>query len=297
MNLEVISHIPVGRAHRTPLLFVHGAYSGAWVWDQHFLPFFAKQGYQAHALSLRGHGESLGREGLMFARLRDYVADLEEVIATLPAPPVLIGHSLGGMVVQKVLHRRPVPAAVLMASVPPHGMIPSMFGMSFANPGLFRELAMVQTFGPMVINGLNVRRALFADDTPDEAVVRYMKRFQPESTLVILDLMGLDLPPSTPCLDLPVLVMGAENDMFVFPGGIDATADTYRATAEMFPDMGHAMMLDHNWLKPAERMLEWLADSLKVADTRAPVRKRTSPKATAGDRELPALRGATSQLH
>lgn len=46
MKLEVISHLPVGRAHPTPLLFVHGAYSGAWVWDQHFLPYFAKQGYQ-----------------------------------------------------------------------------------------------------------------------------------------------------------------------------------------------------------------------------------------------------------
>lgn len=286
MNLEVISHLPVGRAQPTPLLFVHGAYSGAWVWDEHFLPFFAKHGYAAHALSLRGHGESDGHASLMFARLRDFVADVEEVIATLPKPPVLIGHSLGGMVVQKVLHRRPLPAAVLMASAPPHGMIPSLFGMAFANPGLFRELAMVQSFGPMVINGLNVRRALFADDTPDEAVIRYMKRFQPESTLVILDLMGLDLPPSTPCLDLPVLVLGAEHDQFVFRGGIEATAETYRTEAEIFPGMGHAMMLDHNWQQVAERMLQWLAQTVKTTARTAKPARRSDDAPTARPTQL-----------
>ncbi len=292
MNLEVISHLPVGRAQPTPLLFVHGAFSGAWVWDEHFLPFFAKNGYQAHALSLRGHGESPGREGLTFARLRDYVADVEEVIATLPTPPVLIGHSLGGMVVQKVMHRCELPAAVLMASSPPHGMIPSMFGMSFTNPGLFRDLAMVQAFGPDTVNGLSLRRALFADATSDAEVSRYMRRFQAESTLVILDLIGLDLPPSTPCLDLPVLVLGAEHDTFIFRGGLDATADTYRTTAEVFPGMAHAMMLEHNWQQVADRILGWLTTTLKTKSEAPSPHKRTGEKTAMADAKLPAVSGA-----
>lgn len=292
MNLEVISHLPVGRAQPTPLLFVHGAFSGAWVWDEHFLPFFAKNGYQAHALSLRGHGESPGREGLTFARLRDYVADVEEVIATLPTPPVLIGHSLGGMVVQKVMHRCELPAAVLMASSPPHGMIPSMFGTSFTNPGLFRDLAMVQAFGPDAVNGLSLRRALFADATTDAEVSRYMRRFQAESTLVILDLMGLDLPPSTPCLDLPVLVLGAEHDTFIFRGGLDATADTYRTTAEVFPGMAHAMMLERNWQQVADRILGWLTTTLKTKSEAPSPHKRTGEKTATADAKLPAVSGA-----
>lgn len=275
MKLELISRAPTGPAKSTPLLFVHGAYSAAWIWDQHFLPFFADLGYPAHAVSLRGHGDSDGRDGLLFARLRDYVADVEQVIDTLGAPPVLIGHSLGGMVVQKIIHRRPVPGVVLMASAPPHGMIPSMFGMAFTNPGLFREMALVQTFGPEIVNGLNVRQALFCDDTPDEDVIRYMHRFQPESTLVVLDLMGLDLPPSIAKLDVPVLVLGAENDCFVFPGAVHATADTYRTKAEVFPGMAHAMMLDHNWRKVADRIAGWLAESVAEPEmTAAPAAGR-----------------------
>ena len=297
MNLEVISHLPVGRAHPTPLLFVHGAYSGAWVWDEHFLPFFARNGYQAHALSLRGHGESPGHEGLIFARLRDYVADVEEVMATLPTPPVLIGHSLGGMVVQKVMHRRELPAAVLMASAPPHGMITSMFGMAFANPGLIRELAMVQTVGPMAVDGVNLRRALFADATPDETVARCMRRFQSESALVVLDLLGLDLPPSTPCLDLPVLVLGAEHDSFVFRGGLDATADTYRTVAEVFPGIAHAMMLEHNWQTVADRILGWLAATVKPKAEASAPRKRAADRAATPKADLPAVSGTATQVH
>ncbi len=262
MKLEVISRRPAGKAHPTPLLFVHGAYSGAWVWDEHFLPYFAARGYAAHALSLRGHGRSEGQDRLLFARLRDYVADVEQVMSMFDRPPVLIGHSMSGLVVQKILHRQPVPAAVLMASAPPHGMIPSMFGMAFTNPGLFRELALVQAFGPDIVNGLNVRQALFCDDTPDADVIRYLHRFQPELTLIVLDLMGLDLPPSTPGLDLPVLVLGAADDSFIFPGAIAATADTYRTRPEIFDGTAHAMMLDHNWRKVADRIAGWLPAAL-----------------------------------
>jgi pimeloyl-ACP methyl ester carboxylesterase len=259
MKLEVITRAPTGKPRPTPLLFVHGSSSGAWVWDRHFLPFFAEQGYEAQALSLRGHGASAGREILPFCRLRDYVADLEQVASALPHPPVLIGHSMGGMVVQKVLHRQRVPAAVLMASVPPHGLLGSLLGMALTNPVLDREIAWAQALEP---RSVAVRRALFSDDTPDDEVRGYLDRFQPESTLVILDLLGLDLPPSRPRLNLPVLVLGAENDGFVFSGALEATARTYRTRPEILPGLAHAMMLDHGWERVARRILDWLAVTL-----------------------------------
>ena len=53
--------------------------------DRHFLPFFADRGYEAHALSLRGHGASEGHELLKFWRLWDYVADVKQVASALPA--------------------------------------------------------------------------------------------------------------------------------------------------------------------------------------------------------------------
>lgn len=262
MNLEVISRKPKGKTRATPLLFVHGAYGGAWIWDQHFLPYFAEHGYASHALSLRGHGESEGWEQVGVARLRQYVADLEQVAASFDKRPALIGHSMGGMVVQKYLHEYETPAAVLMASVPPHGLVGSFLGMAFGNPTLFVDMAKMQVFGPAVSDGESVRRALFSDETSQETINKMLHRLQGESTMAIVDLLGLDLPPSTPGLDLPVLVLGAENDRFVFRGALEATAKTYRTKPVVFPRMAHAMMLEHHWEQVAKTMVDWLNETL-----------------------------------
>ena len=89
-ELEVLCRTPAGTARPTPLLFVHGAYTAAWCWDENFLPWFAEQGYAAYAVSLSGHGGSRGRAYLDSFSIADYVADVADVVAQLPAPPVLI---------------------------------------------------------------------------------------------------------------------------------------------------------------------------------------------------------------
>ena len=63
-RLEVRSRLPSTPARKAPLLFVHGGYCDAWCWDVYFLPWFARRGHAAHALSLRGDGESDGRDML-----------------------------------------------------------------------------------------------------------------------------------------------------------------------------------------------------------------------------------------
>jgi len=102
LHLELRSRLPIrggkNNGRKPPLLFVHGGYSDSWFWDAYFLPWFARQGYAAHALSLRGHGESGGHDSLFVVGLDDYAADVEHVMAELPAPPVLIGHSMGAAV-------------------------------------------------------------------------------------------------------------------------------------------------------------------------------------------------------
>lgn len=104
-----------------PLLFIHGAYTAAWCWAEHFLPYFAQAGFNCQALSLSGHGASRRRDHLDSYSIDDYIKDVAEVTAQLPVPPVLIGHSMGGFVVQKYLEQYPAAAAVLMCSVPPQG--------------------------------------------------------------------------------------------------------------------------------------------------------------------------------
>ena len=74
-QLEIIEASPPKsrKGGARPLLFVHGAFAGAWCWAEHFLPYFAKQGFRACALSLSGHGGSPGRERLDWLSISDYV--------------------------------------------------------------------------------------------------------------------------------------------------------------------------------------------------------------------------------
>jgi pimeloyl-ACP methyl ester carboxylesterase len=261
-RLEVIAREPAGRRRKTPLLFVHGAYSSAAIWEPFFLPFFAEHGFAVHALSLRGHGGSEGRGGLATVRLADYVADVESVAAELPAPPVVIGHSMGGMVAQKLIQTHNLPAAVLLASGPPHGTIVTGMAMALSHPALFRQMARMQLLGPHTAGIEEARRAMFRADTPDDHIRAVLPPAQAESHLAMLDMLGLDLPPSRPRRDVPVLVVAGDNDPFLTRGAIEVTARAYGTEAVIFPGMPHALMLDPDWRAVAERMLAWLEETL-----------------------------------
>src|ERR1700679_3824393 len=121
--LEVIDKGSATESHPVPLLFVHGAWHAAWCWDEHFLDFFAAQGYRAIAVSLRGHGKSPGGERLRWTRIRDYADDVAEPSPQLPSPPVLLAHSMGGFVVQTYLEHHAAAGAVLVAPIPPTGVL------------------------------------------------------------------------------------------------------------------------------------------------------------------------------
>ena len=115
---------------KPPLLFLHGAFHGAWCWSEHFLPFFAAAGYDSYALSLRGHGGSeLGEQHPAGATgtLQSHLADIASFIATLECPPVLLAHSLGGLLAAAYAgqvaagQRPPLAGLALLAATPPSG--------------------------------------------------------------------------------------------------------------------------------------------------------------------------------
>ena len=108
MQLELITAGKESASRPAGVVFVHGAWHGAWCWQDTFMPRFVQAGYAVYSLSLRGHGQSDGGESLRWSRVADYVADLAAVTADMPNPPLLVWHSMFGLVVQKYLERCPV---------------------------------------------------------------------------------------------------------------------------------------------------------------------------------------------
>ncbi len=259
-GLELLSHAPPAksRKHKTPLLFIHGAYTAAWCWAEHFLPFFAAQGYLSYALSLSGHGASRGRRHLDSFGINDYISDVAEVVADLPVPPVLVGHSMGGFVVQKYLEKHQAPAAVLMCAAPPQGLMSAAFGLMFQKPGLMSDLNSVRSGGRVSVETL--RQALFAQPIAAEDLRRYLRLSQSESHRAIWDMTLFNLPHPSRVNNTPLLVLGGELDQLIPASLVEMTARTYSVEAELFPGMGHGLMLERDWRIVAGRIHSWLTE-------------------------------------
>lgn len=245
-----------------PLLFVHGAYVGAWCWDEHFLPALADRGHTAHAVSLRGHGESGGC--LATAGIDDFVADLRGVVDRLETTPILVGHSMGGVVVQRYLQRYDAAGAVLMASLPPQGMAGLTLQFARRDPALWVGFGALQTFGPGITSPRVLRRALFSDDFPDDRVDGYAARITQESPRALAELTGPVVTGRLPN-DVPTFVLGADDDAIVPAWAVEATARAFDTDAAFVPSVAHAMMLDTGWERSLQALLDWL-DETDLAD-------------------------------
>ncbi len=255
--LEVIEKGCVSEAHPVPLLFVHGAWHAAWCWDENFLSFFADKGYRALALSFRGHGESPTDKPLRRCSVADYVEDVSSVAEGLPSPPVVIGHSMGGLIVQKYLEKHEAPAGVLMTSIPPQGNLRNALRWIKHRPSHFVKMTVTGKALPYINSPELARERFFSAHTPEADVRKYAARLQEDSSRIGIDCLLLRLPRPKR-VTAPVLVLGAEQDTAHTRQEILATARAYGTKAEFFPDMGHNMMLEPGWIAVADRIDSWL---------------------------------------
>ena len=256
MQLEVVTREPETRTSDTPLLFVHGSCHAAWCWEEHFLDYFAGRGYAAHAMSLRGHGGSEGKERLRWTSVKDYVADVAQVAGQLPQAPVVVGHSLGGLVVQKYLEQYRAPAAVLVAPSPSVGMLVAGFPLFLSRPLLFIRSFLTLDIQALYSTPALVEQMLFSAGVEKAKVERYAGRFGQESFRAALEMMFYLPRPRR--VTSPLLVLGAGRDVIVRPRAIERTARAYRAEVRIFPALAHDMMLEEGWEDVARHILAWL---------------------------------------
>lgn len=104
-----------------PVLFVHGWWGGAWVWDG-WLRRFAERGHDGHAPNLTGYHGSGATTDIGRVPFAQHLADVLAVAANLDRP-VLVGHSVGGLLVAKAASRADVAGAVVLAGLPPRGIV------------------------------------------------------------------------------------------------------------------------------------------------------------------------------
>lgn len=256
-GLELISCLPDKPARGAPpLVFVHGAFAGAWTWAEQFMPRVAEAGYASFALSLRGHGESFGAEHIDHHSIRDYVDDLARIVEEIAQTPVLIGHSMGGFVVQKYLEHHTARAAVLMSSVPPQGLVAATFHLFLKRPGMLMEIN--NLLSNREISLATAREALFAKPISEALLTRFMTQMSPESQRAIWDMSMFNLVNISVVRRTPLMVLGVEHDQLIPPFLVSATGHAYNVPARIFPGFGHGFPIEPGGEEIIDAVVDWL---------------------------------------
>jgi pimeloyl-ACP methyl ester carboxylesterase len=250
---------PAGRARSHSVLFVHGMWGGSW-YLRNYLYRAAQVGWDAWALNLRGHGESPAHDGLGRASLLDYVADVRRCLQHL-GPAVLVGHSMGGLIIQKVAESGQkvaeggaVAAAVLLTSAPPRGIRalhgPVLARMARYVPAMLAGRAFTVTRAHadfLFFNGLSAAQRDWA-----------YPRLGPESGRAARELALGGLAVDARAVRCPVLVVGAERDRITPVALQRRIAQHYRAEYQEAAGHAHMLMLEEEWERPFKDVLTWM---------------------------------------
>ena len=245
-----------------PLVFVHGGYISSACWDVSFLPFFQQRGYPCHAFDLSGHGRSAGRAQLDQFGIDDYADDVGQVVAGLGALPVLIGHSMGAIVVQRYLEKASARAVVLMAPVPPTGVAAAGIQLALRHPDFIveAERAVRGEFTAKTIRVL--REVYFSPDVSAEQFALFAPMVQDESTRALAELMALALRLPARRPRIPALVIGGQLDALFAANRLYMTASGWNGDTCVIARAGHMLMMDPQWRDAAEKIDDWLGDRL-----------------------------------
>ena len=256
-----------------PVVMIPGAFCGPWAFDK-FRPVFEKAGYRVHTPALRHHDEGVPSRALGTTSLLDYARDLEALIATLPAPPILLGHSMGGLLAQMLAAKGLARALVLLAPSAPWGVLPSTW----------MELASAQTMflaGDFWNAPLKpvawIAQANALDHLPPAERDAVFAQFVPESGLATFETMhwaldakrAADVPARK--VTCPVLCLVGSDDRINPPGTVRRVAQRYsgRVEYEELPGFSHWLIGEPGWETVAGRATQWLSATL-ADEARAP---------------------------
>jgi len=243
---------------------VHGMWGGAWYWEK-FRSVFEAKGYRCVAVTLPYH--DMGPGGIPDPRLGttsllDYAEFLEKEIAKLGTKPIIMGHSMGGLLAQILGARSLAKSLVLLTTASPSGIIalkPSViksFWSIQTTWGFWRKPTR-QTFAEATYSMLNLLSEKEQRETYGKFVYE-SGRAAFEIGYWLLDLVNASKVDESK-VTCPVLVIAGAEDRITPASVVRKVAEKYRnATYKEFPNHAHWIMAEPGWQEVAEYISGWL---------------------------------------
>ena len=251
----------------TTVVMVHGAFCGAWSFERFRAPFEAR-GWRVVAPDLRGHGEGMGAGAVAGLSMGDYARDLVRLCAELPEPPMLIGHSLGGLVCQLAARRVRPKAMVLLAPSPPWGGTGSTVeeAVTAASVGLLDPF-----WSGAVAPDREVMRRHSLDRVRGPYRAQILQRMGHESARALREVLNWWLDPFMTTsvgpgpLPAPTLAIAGGRDAVHPAPTVRRTAERIGAAYREMPGMSHWLVGEPGWEDVAAQALAWLEDDRRAA--------------------------------
>ncbi|WP_309089624.1 alpha/beta hydrolase [Phenylobacterium sp.] len=248
----------------TTVVMAHGAFCGAWAFERFRAPFEAR-GWRVVAPDLRGHGAHGGVAGLS---MRDFADDLAGLCQELPEAPVLIGHSLGGLVCQMAARRVRPRAMVLLAPSPPWGVA----GSSVEEAVTATAVGLLDPFwSGAVAPDRALMRSHSLNRVPKAYADKILARMGPESARALRETLNWWLDPFMTTsvgpgpLPAPTLVMAGGRDVVHPAATARRTAERIGAVYREMPQMSHWLIGETGWEDVAALALDWLGNLDRAA--------------------------------
>jgi pimeloyl-ACP methyl ester carboxylesterase len=247
----------------TPVLLVHGAFCGGWVWDA-FAARLRDAGCVVAAPDLPGHASDDPPGSVAGRSISDYARAIAAVAEKMPSPPVLIGHSLGGLVALLAAARTRTAGVALLAPSPPWGVSGSTMEEAVSSVSLY-------AFGPYWAQAISPDYPTFrryaVDRLPRHARHALRDRLVPESGRALFETLNWWLDPFMTTMAqpdriaAPILAIAGERDVVHPPATVRETARRVGARFESMPDMSHWLPAEPGSDRVADLCLDWMRET------------------------------------
>ncbi|KUN68849.1 alpha/beta hydrolase [Streptomyces canus] len=255
-----------------PVCFIHGLWLHSASW-QPWIDLFRKEGYDPSAPGWPGDPDSVAEaranpESIADHGIDDVVEHYAALIAELPVPPVLIGHSFGGMIAQKLLGQDRAAAAVAIDAAQIKGVLPLPLSALRATLPVFRNPANKRR--AVSLTAEQFRFAFGNAVSEEESAALYERWTIPAPGKPLYEAASANFNPHSAAKVAtgndgrgPLLLISGGKDHTVPETVTRATLKQYRHSDAVtdivgFPDRGHSLTIDSGWREVAETVLAWL---------------------------------------
>ncbi len=257
------------------ILFIHGMWGTPKVWES-FAPRFEAAGCETSAVTLRHHDRLITEpapDGLGTTSLLDYVDDVVATVNDMQVAPVLIGHSMGGLIAQLVAARTDNVAAVIaLTPAPPAGV----FALKASTMKLFRKILFTPKFWkkPTRLAWEDAYQGVYHGLPEAEARAHYADMVW-ESGRATFEIAFWTMDKTKAAkldrdnIKCPVLIMSGAKDRTVNVSVVRASAKKYKGDNVSkveyveLSEHTHWLLGEPGWEKVADRCLDWL-ESKKI---------------------------------